>query len=462
MSSRDSLKSLPSVDEVLRSPEGERWLECYPRRYVLDAVRTVIDRRRKLLAEGKEVGVSVNEMAADVEETLRSLSSLSLRPVINATGIVVHTNLGRSPLSESALANVVKVARGYSNLEYDLAEGRRGKRYSHIKRLLREVTGAEDGLAVNNNAGAVLLSLNALARGKEVLVSRGELVEIGGSFRVPDVMAQSGAVLREVGTTNKTHLRDYEEAINENTGLILKVHQSNYRIIGFAQDVSLENLVALGRKHTLPVMYDMGSGCLTDFRSFGLNDEPSVQEVVRKGPDVLTFSGDKLLGGPQAGIIVGTTAAVSALQGNPLLRALRIDKLTLAALEATLMEYIDPERAQEAIPTLRMLFEPGESVRKRARRIAARLKKETSGARIRVIEDVSYSGGGALPEHAIPSYAVSVVPEGVPLMELEERLRNGEPPVIGRIREDTLLLDARTIEEGEIGSLVLRVKEALS
>jgi L-seryl-tRNA(Ser) seleniumtransferase len=246
MSSRDSLKSLPSVDEVLRSPEGERWLECYPRRYVLDAVRTVIDRRRKLLAEGKEVGVSVNEMAADVEETLRSLSSLSLRPVINATGIVVHTNLGRSPLSESALANVVKVARGYSNLEYDLAEGRRGKRYSHIKRLLREVTGAEDGLAVNNNAGAVLLSLNALARGKEVLVSRGELVEIGGSFRVPDVMAQSGAVLREVGTTNKTHLRDYEEAINENTGLILKVHQSNYRIIGFAQDVSLENLVALG------------------------------------------------------------------------------------------------------------------------------------------------------------------------------------------------------------------------
>jgi L-seryl-tRNA(Ser) seleniumtransferase len=308
----------------------------------------------------------------------------------------------------------------------------------------------------------VLLALNALAKGREVLVSRGELVEIGGSFRVPDVMAQSGAVLREVGTTNKTHLRDYEEAVNETTGLILKVHQSNYRIVGFAQDVSLENLVALGRKHALPVMYDMGSGCLTDFRSFGIHDEPSVQEVVRKGPDVITFSGDKLLGGPQAGIIVGTTAAVGALQSNPLLRALRIDKLTLAALEATLMEYIDPERARGAIPTLRMLFEPAQSVRRRARRIAARLKKETSGAEIRVVEDVTYSGGGALPEHAIPSYAVSVVPEGIPLVDLEERLRKGEPPVVGRIREDALLLDARTIEEGEIKSLIHRMKEALS
>jgi L-seryl-tRNA(Ser) seleniumtransferase len=462
MSTRDLLKSLPSVDEVLRSPEGEQWLERYPRRYVLEAVRQCIDRRRKLLAEGKEAGVSVSEMAPDVEETLRWLSSLSLRPVINATGIVVHTNLGRSPLSEGALANVLKVARGYSNLEYDLTEGRRGKRYSHIRRLLREVTGAEDGMAVNNNAGAVLLSLNALARGGEVLVSRGELVEIGGSFRVPDVMAQSGAVLREVGTTNKTHLSDYEEAINENTSLILKVHQSNYRIIGFAQDVSLENLVALGRKHALPVMYDMGSGCLTDFRTYGIHDEPSVQEVIMKGPDVLTFSGDKLLGGPQAGIIVGSKDAISTLQGNPLLRALRIDKLTLAALEATLMEYVDPERAKETIPTLRMLFEPAESVRRRAKRIAARLKKETSGAQIRVVEDVTYSGGGALPEHAIQSYAVSVVPHGLPLMDLEERLRSGEPPVIGRIREDTLLLDARTIREGEVKSLVLRVKEALS
>ncbi len=456
------LKELPSVDEVLRSPGGERWLAAYPRRYVLEAVRRAIDERRKLIVEGREAGVSVEDLSPEVEKALHALSSLSLRPVINATGIVVHTNLGRSALSERALENVVRAARGYSNLEYDLSEGKRGKRYSHIKRLLREVTGAPDGIAVNNNAGAVLLSLSALARGREVVVSRGELVEIGGSFRVPDVMAQSGAILREVGATNKTRLGDYEEAVNENTGLILKVHQSNYRITGFTEEAPIGELVLLGKSRGLPVMYDMGSGCLLDLTPHGIHTEPSVREVLKHGPDLVTFSGDKLLGGPQAGIIVGSRAAVALLEKHPLTRALRIDKLTLAALEATLMEYIDPERAKQDIPTLRMLLEPPEPVRRRARKLAGALKKETIGAEIKVVEDAAFSGGGALPEHEIKTYAVSVAPERLSPNALEEKLRAGEPPVIARIKEDALLLDARTVGEGEIKALAACVKTALS
>jgi L-seryl-tRNA(Ser) seleniumtransferase len=458
--SKALLKKLPSVDEVLKSPEVEHWLERYPRRYVLQAVRETIEGRRKLILKGKKTDVSIPGMKADIEGAVRRLSSLSLRPLINATGIVIHTNLGRSPLSEHALENIERAAAGYSTLEYDLAEGKRGKRYAHIKRLLREVTGAEDGIAVNNNAGAVLVALSTLARGREVVVSRGELIEIGGSFRIPDVMAQSGAVLKEVGATNKTHPGDYEKAINEHTALLLKVHWSNYRITGFTSDVSIEELVSIGRKHNLPAMYDLGSGCLIDLKPIGIHTEPTVQETVKAGVDILTFSGDKLLGGPQAGIIVGKSRYIKMLQENPLLRAVRIDKLTLAALEATLMRYIDPERAKREIPTLRMLLEKPESVRRRAGKIAAKLK-DMKSIEIKIVEDSAFSGGGALPEHELKTYAVAVRSKRLSASRLEERLRLGDPPVIARIKEDTLLLDARTVGDGEIKALSECVRAAL-
>jgi L-seryl-tRNA(Ser) seleniumtransferase len=456
------LKDLPSVDEVLKSPSGEGWLRDYPRPFVLEAVRKVIEHRRRLIIEGQPVEPSIEDMAPEIEALARQLSSLSLRPVINATGIVIHTNLGRAVLSERVMENVRKIACGYSTLEYDLDEGRRGKRYAHIKRLLREVTGAEDGVAVNNNAGAVFLSLNALAKGREVVVSRGELVEIGGSFRVPDVMAASGAVLREVGTTNKTHLQDYEKAINENTALILKVHQSNYRITGFTEDVPIGDLASLGRRHGLPVMYDLGSGCLIDLKPYGIFIEPSVQETVRSGPDVVTFSGDKLLGGPQAGIILGKGAYIEAIQKNPLTRALRIDKLTLAALEATLMDYVDLEKAKKDIPTLRMLLEEPEALRKRAKRMAGLIARGAKGAGVIVIEDYSFAGGGALPEVTLKTYAVALRPVTISINKLEERLRKGAPPVIARIKGDALLLDARTVRDREVKTLAGCVAAALA
>ncbi|MDP1758668.1 MAG: L-seryl-tRNA(Sec) selenium transferase, partial [Thermodesulfovibrionales bacterium] len=327
---QELLKELPSVDEILKSNDGVKWCRAYPRKYVLQAIRDVIDMRRKEIMEASSTDVSIEGMTGDIGMKIEKLSAFSLKPVINATGIVIHTNLGRSVLSEKILDNVKKIAENYSNLEYNLEAGRRGKRYAHITRILREITGAEDALIVNNNAAAVLLCLSALAKGKEVIVSRGELVEIGGSFRVPDIMSLSGAVLREVGTTNKTHLHDYKNAINESTALILKVHQSNYRISGFTEEVPVADLKKLSEKYHIPVMYDLGSGCMIDLKPYGIHSEPSVQEIVKSGVDVVTFSGDKLLGGPQGGVIVGRKEYIEKLQKNPLTRAIRIDKLTLA------------------------------------------------------------------------------------------------------------------------------------
>ncbi|MGD2080573.1 MAG: L-seryl-tRNA(Sec) selenium transferase [Nitrospirota bacterium] len=457
---KERLRELPSVDEVLKSPEGEDWLARHPRRYVLEAVRAAIESRRKAIAGGTEAEVSVASMAPEIELALEGLSRLSLRPVINATGIVIHTNLGRSALPESALENMVRVARGYSTLEYDVEKGRRGKRYSHIQRRLREITGAEDGIVVNNNASAVLLCLSALAGGREVIVSRGELVEIGGSFRVPEVMAQSGAILREVGATNKTHLRDYESALGDETALIMKVHQSNYRITGFAQDVPIEDLVGLGRQRGVPVMYDLGSGSIVDLARHGIPGEPPVRKVVESGADLVTFSGDKLLGGPQAGIIAGKKSAVQKLTGHPLLRAIRIDKLTLAAMEAVFAEYADEDRALESIPTLRMLLEEPASVKKRAAKLASLLRK-AAGAEIAVVEDRAFAGGGSLPEFSLTTYCVSVRSGTLSPNQIEARLRAGEPPVIARIREDALLLDVRTVDELELTLLASLVARAL-
>jgi L-seryl-tRNA(Ser) seleniumtransferase len=456
MAKKDLLHKLPAVDEVLKSPGGQVWLSNYPRRYVTEAIREAIEQRRKIILKGKKTSVTLKSIAPDIEMRLKELTSYGLRKVINATGIVVHTNLGRSPLSQKALENIFEVASGYSTLEYDVSTGGRGKRYSHIRRLLVDVTGAEDGIVVNNNAGAVLLALNTLAKGKGVVVSRGELVEIGGSFRVPDVMNQSGAVLTEVGTTNKTHLRDYEKAINEQTALILKVHQSNYRITGFTKEVPIDELVSLGNNSHLPVMYDLGSGSIIN-----LKGEPKVEKTVKSGADIITFSGDKLLGGPQAGIIVGKKEYIADILENPLLRALRIDKLTLAALEATLMQHIDPERAKQQIPTLRMLLESPELVNKRAIKIARLINKEMKSVEIDIVEDVAFAGGGSLPESSIKTYAVSIKDQRLTPNSIEQLLRVGNPPVIVRIKDDTVLLDARTIQDDEIKMLVECVKVAL-
>jgi len=456
------LSTLPSVDEFLKSEQGLEWVKQYPRRYVLQAIREGISIRRKNVIEGKTVDLSGETMAADIEGILDTLSSYSLRPLINATGVVIHTNLGRSVLSERAIENIRRVSESYSNLEYDIDEGRRGKRYVHVKRILREVTGAEDALVVNNNAAAVLLCLNTFAKGREVILSRGELVEIGGSFRIPDVMTASGAVLREVGTTNKTHLYDYERAINENTALIAKIHRSNFRVTGFTDEVSIEDLVQLGKDRNIPVMFDLGSGSLIDMRAYGVHIEPSVQEVVKTGVDFTTFSGDKLLGGPQGGVIVGKKEHIERIQKNPVTRAVRIDKLTLAGFEATLSEYIDEEEVVNRIPTLRMLFQQPDEIKKRAKTIAGRLKREIKNAVIRVIADSSRAGGGALPEMDLPTYAVEIQSDTISVNEFEERLRKGNPAIIARIKDDALILDARTIMKKDFEHLVRGIKTALS
>jgi len=456
------LTTLPSVDEILRSNQGVQWLNVYPRRYVIQAIREVIDSRRKEILKGFISDISGESMMAEIENTMEKLSSYSLRPLINATGIVIHTNLGRSILSEKSLENIKKVSGSFSNLEYDLKAGKRGKRYTHVIRVLKEVTGAEDALIVNNNAAAVFLCLNTLSKGKEAIVSRGELVEIGGSFRMPEVMSASSAILREVGTTNKTHLHDYERAINDNTALIVKVHKSNFRVSGFVDEVSVEDLVSLGRRYQIPVMFDLGSGCLIDLKPFGIHDEPIVRDIVNTGIDITTFSGDKLLGGPQGGIIVGRKEYIEKIQKNPLTRAMRIDKLTLAGFEATLMEYIEEEKAIENIPTLRMLLQKPEVIRERAKRIAKRLKREIKDVQITVMADTSRAGGGSLPELDFPTYVVTIRSDNVSVNEFEERLRNGNPPIISRIKEGSMIIDARTIRTQDLNDLIKGIKSALS
>ncbi len=459
---RKLLRNLPSVDEILKGRSGEEWLSRFPRIAVTEGIRSVLDSKRQQILGGEEPDLSENTLMAEIEEAITDFVSPKLRPLINATGIIIHTNLGRAPLSERAIQSMTGIARDYSNLEYNLTEGRRGKRYENIRWIITELTGAEDALVVNNNAGAVLLCLAALSSGREAIVSRGELVEIGGSFRIPDVMARSGALLREVGTTNKTHLRDYADAISEETGLLLKVHQSNFRIIGFTGDVPIGDLARLGRERGIPVMFDLGSGCLFPLEKYGIRGEPLVKDVLEDGADIVTFSGDKLLGGPQAGIIAGRKTLIEEVGRHPLTRALRPDKITLAALEATLIEYLDQERARENIPVLRMLTEAPESVKKRARRIYRELRKGLpAGLDIRMEEDFSQAGGGSLPGINLPTFVVSLRPENS-LFSMEERLRRSSPPVICRIRDDRIILDARTIGDGDIKTLSEVLKEVFS
>jgi L-seryl-tRNA(Ser) seleniumtransferase len=423
-------------------------------------VRDVLAAERQRVAKDAETPADTEALAARVVSITRAAGLFSLRPVINATGVVLHTNLGRALLSDLARERVAAVAGAYSNLEMDLASKERGSRYSHVESLLRRLTGAEDALVVNNNAAAVLLALETLAHGKEVIVSRGELIEIGGEFRIPDIMLRSGAVLREVGATNRTHLRDYADAIGPNTALLLKVHTSNYRVIGFTAEVSGRELTALGRERGIPVMEDLGSGSLLDLRPWGFPYEPTVPEVVASGLDLVSFSGDKLLGGPQAGIVVGKRAIVSRLKKNPWNRALRIDKFTIAALEATLAAY-DAGTARETVPTLGLLTEPLRSVQARARRVLRALGGDVAGRlAARVIDGRSQVGGGALPTVELPTAGVALGAEDAAARALDAALRVGDPPVVGRLVDDRLFLDCRTVLPSQVAALAKAVVAA--
>jgi L-seryl-tRNA(Ser) seleniumtransferase len=465
-----ALRLLPSVDEVLRDGRMLEMLEIHPRSIVLEAVRLVVEAERQEILAGSVIKRQeimkedclesvVKKTAATVQRLVRP----NLRRVINATGVVLHTNLGRALLSERARDAVNIVASNYSNLELDLETGRRGSRYAALEHLLTSLTGAEDALVVNNNAAAVLLALSTVARGREVIVSRGQLVEIGGSFRIPEVMSQSGARLVEVGATNKTHPDDYRKAVNDETAMLLHVHTSNYRIIGFTRETTVSELVEIGREHKLPVMSDLGSGFLIDLCRYGLPQEPTVQEVLRAGPDVVTFSGDKLLGGPQAGIIVGRRNYIEKMKKNPLTRAIRIDKMTVAALEATLREYLDEEKAINEIPTLRMLTVSHEVLEKKAYTLAGLLESvvDKSIAEFKVEKGISAVGGGAMPAAELPTAVITACPVNMSAGELQAALRHGEPAVMGRVQDDRFIMDLRTINDTEFQLLTGAVLKAL-
>ena len=456
LTKQDYLRKIPSVDELLRAPDIQVLCTRFPRAAVTSAVQSALaETRRRLLAAAEDAGdikdFSPRDIQHQVAAHVQKMCKPSLQRVINATGVVIHTNLGRAPLAEQAVRMVAETASRYSNLEFDLERGERGSRYVHVREILQQITGAQDAFVVNNNAAAVLLCLNTLARGREVLISRGELIEIGGSFRIPEVMEQSGALLREIGTTNRTHLRDYRQAITEHTALILKVHPSNYQLVGFTSEVSLRELKQLGTEFHLPVMFDMGSGNLVPPQQFGLKDEPTVQEAVQEGADIITFSGDKLVGGPQAGIILGETGVISAIARNPLTRALRIDKLTLAALEATLrLYYLDPDCSRN-IPVLGMLSVTEDTLKKRARTIVRALRKHAVPVEAAAVQDQSKIGGGSYPLHELPTWAVSLAPQTMSPQEFERRLRCGTPPVIVRINRERVIVDTRTLFPEEVG-----------
>ncbi|MCI0545977.1 MAG: L-seryl-tRNA(Sec) selenium transferase [Candidatus Rokubacteria bacterium] len=451
-----ALRGLPAVDALLASLEARRDLPAIPRPRLIEVIRDVLaaERRRLLATSGApEAPPDAADIERRVVAAVTGAGAFSLRPVINATGVVLHTNLGRALLSPLARERVLQAAAAFSNLEIDVGRKERGSRYSHVEGLLRRLTGAAASLVVNNCASAVLLALESLARGQEVIVSRGELIEIGGEFRIPDIMRRSGATLREVGTTNRTHLRDYASAIGPETGLILKVHPSNYRVVGFSAEVASAELATLGRERGIPVMEDLGSGCLVDLRRHGFPHEPTVPEVVAAGIDLVTFSGDKLLGGPQAGIVVGQQSLVDRLARNPLNRALRIDKLTIAALEGTLFAY-EAGTALETIPTLRMLTEPLAAIRGRARRVLRRVPAEArADLGAAVVDARSQVGGGALPTVELPTAALALGTAARPARVLDEALRRTAPPVLGRLLDDRLLLDCRTVLDGEIPML---------
>ena len=456
------LRRIPKVDDLLKHPRWRELLTHHTQEALKDSLRAVLDALRAGIKDGSVA--SIPTLDEIIEETARRALTLSkphLARVINATGIVIHTNLGRSLLAQRAIDALVSIASHYSNLEYDLSTGKRGDRYEHCSSILRRVTGAEGSLIVNNNAAAVLLVLDTFAQSMEVVIGRGELIEIGGSFRIPDVMKKSGAILKEVGTTNRTFKEDYERALNEHTGLIMKAHTSNYRIRGFVHETSVEELAELGRAHRVPVYYDAGSGLmfpLKDGRSF---DEPVIAALVHTGADIVSFSADKLLGGPQAGVILGSAACIGAMKKNALLRALRPDKFTLAALEATLFLYAD-EATRKQIPTVEMISEEGSALKRRAVRIATMLKQYSGRLSVTVTSLSGEVGGGSLPDVALPSWGVALEPRSMSVKALEEKLRKADPPIIARIAHDRLLIDVRTLRKLDEPLLVSGIASALA
>lgn len=455
-------RALPSVDSVLAALVEDSLFQDVPRSLLRDHVNAFLDICREEIRGGVVTSpeqLALQAMLPRLAAYVRAQSRPHFRRVVNGTGVVVHTNLGRSLLAESAVKAVHDACAHYSNLEFDLASGERGSRYSHVEDIVCKVTGAEAGLVVNNNAAAVMLVLDTLCKEREVIVSRGQLVEIGGSFRIPEVMEKSGAKLVDVGATNRTHLHDYEKAITEETAALLKVHTSNYRIVGFHKEVSLEELVALGKKHDLPVIEDLGSGNFCDFNGLGLGDEPTVQQVVAAGPDVVTFSGDKVLGGPQAGIIVGNKDIIDRIKRNPMNRALRIDKMTLAALEATLRLFADPEKARNSVPTLQMITADPAVLKRRARKLANRIVRECGDTfSCSLVAGESRVGGGSFPERGLPTTLVRIVSAMMSAMEIKQRLLATDPPLVGRLEDNAFCLDPRTLTDKEF----LLVTSALS
>ncbi len=459
------LRKLPSVEELLRSEPLRSAVRSSPRSLVVRAAREAIEGVRSAAREGEPV-LDAEQLATRAAEGVQRLRQPSLRRVVNATGVVVHTNLGRAPISERALAAVSEVARGYSNLEYDLERGVRGSRHAHVERLICELTGAEAAIAVNNNAAAVLLALAALAGGREVVISRGQLVEIGGSFRIPEILAASGARLVEVGTTNRTRRDDYEHAIRDDTAALMRVHSSNFRIVGFTEDVSIAALCELARSRGLAMIDDLGSGVLAapehELLSSLVADEPSARRSLDAGADVVCFSGDKLLGGPQAGLIAGRRQAIDRLRTHPLARALRIDKLSLAALEVTLDVYRDPAGAVGELPVLRMLVAPEQELEARALRLRDAIESDGEiSARVEIVRASGRVGGGALPLLELEGPVVSIVPLALGLEELLAKLRASDPPVVARAHDGVLLLDPRTMPDQECALAAAAVRRAL-
>ena len=456
------LRNLPKVDILLNDESIQTLVAECGRGVVVECIREELDRVRALALSGKEKEAeeALEKFVSLVKEKVSEETAYPLRKVINATGIILHTNLGRAPLGKVHLDAISQAICGYSNLEYDLETGKRGKRFTHYADLISKIAGTEGAIAVNNNAASLTLIFGALSKGKEVIVSRGEAIEIGGKFRIPEVIEQSGAILKEVGTTNKTRISDYEDAINENTGALLKVHTSNYKVIGFTEEVTLEQLVELGEKYNLPVIMDVGSGVLVDLEKYGLAHEPTVQEQVKKGADLVCFSGDKLLGGPQAGIIVGKKEAVQKLEHYPLMRAIRLDKCAIAALAATFKEYLDETRAVKNIPVLHMIARPLEELKEQAEELSAGLT-ECAAAEIQVEESESMVGGGSLPGEILASYAVTIQTDKMSCETLMEKMRAYETPIIGHIKEDKVWLDMRTVMPEDVEILKKCLHEIL-
>ena len=462
MDKKELFRKLPSVDEVLSKDEIKNTLNFYPRSIVLETIREVIELNRKeIINSNKYLDINIESIVNDVIYKVKLKYSLSLKKVINGTGIVIHTNLGRSLVSEQIKDDLFSIATRYSNLEYDIENGERGSRYTHLTDIIKRLTGAEDVLVVNNNASAVLLSLNTLAKEKEVIVSRGELVEVGGSFRIPSIMELSGAKLNEVGSTNKTHLKDYEESINENTGAIMKVHTSNYKILGFTESVEVDKLSNLSKKYNVPLIEDLGSGVFIDLSKYGLSYEPTVLDSLKNGVDIVTFSGDKLLGGVQAGIIVGKKEYIQKMKKNQLTRALRVDKLTICALEATLRMYLYEENAIKNIPTLRMFTYSIQELEKKAVGLYDKIK-DLKDFDIKISDSKSQVGGGSMPLEFIDSKVIEIIPKKISVSSLEKKLRLSKSHIIGRIKDEKYILDVRTIFEDEFDLIYEELKRCLS